>query len=152
MIPSVTPARPDDAEAVAALLTASALPLDGALASLDCAVVARLDTRLVGCAALELYGPDALLRSVAVDGALHGRGVGRRLVAAALDLAQDRGAATVYLLTTTAEAFFHHLGFERVTREVVPADVRGSLEFTSACPGTATVMRKRLARASRHLR
>jgi amino-acid N-acetyltransferase len=144
MTSSVTPAMPGDAEAIAELLTASALPLDGALACLGCAVVARVDERLVGCAALELYGPDALLRSVAVAGALHGRGVGRRLVAVALDLARDRGVATVYLLTTTAEAFFHHLGFERVAREAVPAAVRASVEFTSACPASAVVMRTAL--------
>jgi amino-acid N-acetyltransferase len=141
---SVTPATPGDAEAIADLLNASALPLDGALACLASAVVARADDRVVGCAALEFYGPDALLRSVAVDGAVHGRGVGRRLVAAALDLARDRGAATVYLLTTTAEAFFHHLGFERVARESVPAAVRASVEFTSACPASAAVMRRQV--------
>jgi amino-acid N-acetyltransferase len=139
---SITPAMADDAMAITTLLTASALPLDGALACLDSAVVARADGRIVGCAALELYGPDALLRSVAVDGALQRRGVGRGLVAAALDLARDRGAATVYLLTTTAETFFHHLGFERLAREAVPAAVRGSVEFTSACPATAAVMRR----------
>ena len=142
MILSVTPATPHDAEAIANLLDASALPLDGALACLDSAVVARADDRIVGCAALELYGADALLRSVAVDGALHGRGLGRRLVDAALDLASESGASTVYLLTTTAEAFFLQLGFERVVREAVPAAVRGSVEFTSACPATATVMRR----------
>jgi len=139
---SVTPAMADDAVAIADLLGASALPLDGALACLDSAVVARADGRVVGCAALEFYGPDALLRSVAVDGALHGRGIGRGLVVAALDLARGRGVATVYLLTTTAEAFFHHLGFERVAREAVPAAVRASVEFTSACPASAAVMRK----------
>lgn len=143
MILSVMRATPGDAEAIANLLIASALPLDGALACLDTAVVARADDRVVGCAALELYGPDALLRSVAVDRALHGCGVGRDLVHAALDLARDRGASTVYLLTTTAEAFFLHLGFERVAREAVPASVRGSVEFTSACPASATVMRWR---------
>lgn len=141
---SITPAMAGDAGAIANLLIASALPLDGALACLDTAVVARADDRVVGCAALELYGPDALLRSVAVDEALRGRGLGRRLTAAALDMASQAGASTVYLLTTTAEAFFHDLGFERVARDVVPAAVRGSVEFTSACPATAAVMRREI--------
>ena len=100
-----------DAGAIADLLGASALPLDGALACLESAVVAKAEGRVVGCAALELYGPDALLRSVAVDETMRRGGLGRRLAAAALDLASSSGASTVYLLTTTAEAFFHHLGF-----------------------------------------
>ena len=37
------------------------------------------------------------------------------------------------------------LGFERVSRAEVPESVRGSVEFQSACPTPATVMRKRLA-------
>jgi amino-acid N-acetyltransferase len=141
---SITPAMADDAVAIADLLGASALPLDGALACLDSAVVARADGRVVGCAALELYGPDALLRSVAVDEGLRSRGLGRRLTTAALDVASEAGASTVYLLTTTAEAFFHDLGFERVAREAVPAAVRGSVEFTSACPASAAVMRRQI--------
>ena len=69
-------------------------------------------------------------------------GLGRRLTAAALDIASASGTTTVYLLTTTAEAFFHQLGFERVAREAVPDAVRASVEFTSACPASAAVMRK----------
>ena len=141
---SITRATPGDAGAIADLLGASALPLDGALACLESAVVARAEGRVVGCAALELYGPDALLRSVAVDETMRRGGLGRRLAAAALDLASSSGASTVYLLTTTAEAFFHHLGFERVGREAVPAGVRGSVEFASACPASATVMRRQI--------
>jgi amino-acid N-acetyltransferase len=137
---TITPAAPGDADDVSRLLAASALPLDGALACLGTAVVARSEGRVVGYAALEVYGPEALLRSVAVDEVLRGRGLGRRLTAAALDLASQSGVATVYLLTTTAEAFFHQFGFERVDRDNVPAAVRTSVEFTSACPASATVM------------
>jgi amino-acid N-acetyltransferase len=140
---SVTRAMPGDAEAIAELLTASALPLDGALACLGNAVVARADGVVVGCAALELFGVNALLRSVAVDVAVRRGGIGRRLTAAAMDLAAASGISTVYLLTTTAEPYFAALGFESVSRDVVPAALRASVEFTSACPATATVMRRR---------
>ena len=49
---SITRATPGDAGAIADLLGASALPLDGALACLESAVVARAEGRVVGCAAL----------------------------------------------------------------------------------------------------
>ena len=64
---------------------------------------------------------------------------------AVLRLAQDHGVRTVFLLTTTAERFFPKFGFEQITRDEVPETVRASVEFTSACPASAIVMRKRLA-------
>ena len=49
---------------------------------------------------------------------------------------------SIYLLTTTAERYFPKFGFEPVARADVPATVQTSIEFTSACPSSATVMRK----------
>ena len=63
---------------------------------------------------------------------------------AALRLARANGVDTVYLLTTTAERFFPRLGFEPITRDQVPTTVQASVEFRSACPASAVVMRKRL--------
>ena len=37
-------------------------------------------------------------------------------------------------LTTTADGYFPRFGFERIERSQVPATVRESVEFTSACP------------------
>jgi hypothetical protein len=48
------------------------------------------------------------------------------------------------LLTTTAERFFPKFGFESIARTDVPATVQASIEFTSACPTSAAVMRKQL--------
>jgi amino-acid N-acetyltransferase len=50
----------------------------------------------------------------------------------------------VYLLTTTAESYFPKFGFVQTTREVVPTAVQQSVEFRSACPASAVVMRKTL--------
>jgi amino-acid N-acetyltransferase len=49
-------------------------------------------------------------------------------------------------LTTTAEHFFPKFGFERIARADVPSSVQRSVEFTSVCPASATVMRKPLGR------
>ncbi|MGH7319149.1 MAG: GNAT family N-acetyltransferase [Candidatus Rokuibacteriota bacterium] len=49
-------------------------------------------------AAIELYDGAALLRSVAVEAERRGEGLGQNLTRAALELARERGAKTVYLL------------------------------------------------------
>jgi amino-acid N-acetyltransferase len=99
-------------------------------------------TRIASSAAR--YWDGALLRSVAVEASMQGRGVGRKLVAATVKLAHTRHVSAIYLLTTTADGFFSRLGFDRVTRADVPTQVPQSIEFLSACPSSATVMRKRL--------
>jgi amino-acid N-acetyltransferase len=145
MMPThIESARPADAADILALVAQNGLPTDGLNDHLATAVVAREDARIIGTAALELYPDGALLRSVAVSAAQRGRGLGRLLAEAAIALARDRGAAAIYLLTTTAERFFPRFGFEPITRADVPPRVRTSIEFTSACPSSAIVMRKSL--------
>jgi amino-acid N-acetyltransferase len=136
----VEPAAPADEAGILRLVDACGLPLDGLVDHLDTALVARADGRVVACAALEVHGDGALLRSVAVDGALRGTGLGQRVVRAALALAHARGVRSVYLLTTTAAQFFPRFGFRPVARDAVPDGVRRSVEFRSACPASAEAM------------
>lgn len=137
-------ARPEDGDAILELLRASALPDAGLLDYLATVLVARSPDRVVGIAALEVYDAGALLRSVAVDTTLRGHGVGRRLVAAALDLAGTLRVPAVYLLTTTAEGYFPRFAFSPVSRADVPRGLLQSPEFQSACPASAIVMMKAL--------
>ena len=134
-----------DAGELQALMDRAHLPTDGLSSHLDAAFVAREGDRVVGSAAIELYADGGLLRSVAVDEACRGTGLGARLTSAAIDDAQQRQLPALYLLTTTAEHFFPRFGFERIPREEVPASVQESIEFRGACPASAIVMRKRLA-------
>jgi amino-acid N-acetyltransferase len=129
------------------LLDRHHLPLAGLDEHLATTLVAREGSQVVGAAALELYGDGALLRSVAVDSGQQGRGLGHELTEAALRLARAHRAEQVFLLTTTAEGFFPRFGFEAVRHADVPASVQASVEFQSACPASAIVMRKRLAPA-----
>jgi amino-acid N-acetyltransferase len=126
------------------LLRRHRLPLDGLDDHVQTMVVAKDGSQIVGSAALEIYADGALLRSVAVDARQQGRHVGHQLTEAALQLAREHGAHAVFLLTTTAETFFPRFGFEQISRDDVPLSVRASVEFTSACPASAIVMRKRL--------
>ena len=131
-----------DLPAVSALLTANALPLDGVAAAIDQFIVAEAEGRLVAVAGIERCGegPYALLRSVVVDDAWKGRGVGGAVVARALEAAKARGITALYLLTTTAERYFPRFGFRVTSREAAPAAVRATVEFASACPASAVVM------------
>ena len=142
---TIDPAEQGDLAAVRQLLEAQHLPVDGVDAQLQTMVVARDGSGVVGAAAVELYADGALLRSVVVSPAVQGQGVGHRLTEAALNIAKRRGVRNAFLLTTTAERFFPKLGFEPISREDVPESVQASVEFQSACPVSATVMRKRLA-------
>ena len=142
MTPRVQPARPEDFDAIARLLGDHELPVDGLRDHLATTLVARDADAIVGSAALEVYADGALLRSVAVAPSLQRSGLGRTLTDAAIALARARRSPALYLLTTTAERYFPKFGFERVERRDVPPGVQASVEFTSACPASAIVMRK----------
>lgn len=136
-------ATKSDLPAICALLERLHLPLAGVDEHLTM-LVAKEGEQIVGTAALELYPDGALLRSVAVEPVRQGRQLGHQLTAAALELATAHGVDTVFLLTTTAERFFPKFGFEEIDREQVPVSVRDSVEFQSACPASAIVMRRQL--------
>ena len=68
--------------------------------------------RIIGCAALHVLWEDlAETRTVAVDPAAAGRGVGRMLVQAQLERARALGVSRVFCLTFEVE-FFRRMGFE----------------------------------------
>jgi amino-acid N-acetyltransferase len=140
----LSPATPADAPAVLSLLERSGLPTAGLVDHLNETVVARRDGEILGTAALELYAEGALLRSVAIEDRERGAGLGQRLTEAAIARGRDIGVSAIYLLTTTAEHFFPRFGFEQISRADVPESVQESVEFKSACPASAIVMRKRL--------
>ena len=145
MLPIIDAARESDLPAVRRLLEAQQLPLDGVDEHVGTMLVAKAADDIVGAAAVEFYADGALLRSVVVDPVHQGQGLGRRLTESALQLAERRGANAVFLLTTTAERFFPRFGFVPIARDEVPASVRTSVEFVSACPASATVMKKVLS-------
>ncbi len=141
----IRPAVVDDLVAIVSLLRAQNLPVDGFAellrASPGHVVVAELNGSIVGSTALDIHGDVALLRSVAVARDLITLGVGSRLVTDAIDLARREGVSDVYLLTTTAVQWFPRFGFVVTERESVPASLAATVEFTKACPASATVMR-----------
>ena len=138
----VRTAEAEDLPAVLALLGRADLPTAGVADAFSHFIVAESEGRLIGVVGLELYGGSALLRSAAVEESWRGSGVGRVLVDRALDMARQHRIEDVYLLTTTAEHYFPKFGFACVSRDAVAEEVRSSVEFQTACPASAVVMRK----------
>ena len=83
------------------------------------------EERVLGCLALEPYGPDlAEVRSLAVapDARGQGRNVGDRLMKAAMDTARRRKIARLFAVTHRPE-FFSRYGFTPGPRQAVPEKV-----------------------------
>jgi nucleoside-diphosphate-sugar epimerase/N-acetylglutamate synthase-like GNAT family acetyltransferase len=138
---TIAPAAEADLTSVLALLEASRLPTDGLPDQIATTLVAWTEGKIVGCAAVEVYGTAGLLRSVAVDTRRQGEGLGHRLTKAALDLARARGVKRVYLLTTTAADFFPRFGFRNIDRKEMDPALERSAELRGACPASAVAMR-----------
>jgi N-acetylglutamate synthase-like GNAT family acetyltransferase len=79
-------------------------------------LVATVDDRVIGCVHLEEYSPSlAEVRSIVVDAAYQGRGVGVALVNAVERLARTREYRTLFAVSNN-EAFFRSRGY--LSREI----------------------------------
>ena len=144
----VRAAGPRDEAAVAELVSAAGLPLDGlgeAWLVLLAEMAPTADARppLVGVVALERYGAHeeaaGLLRSAAVDGRWRGRGVGEALIAAALEAADEQGLP-VGLLTESTAGYFPRFGFSPGAWDQLPSALAASEQLRGLCPSSATAM------------
>lgn len=126
---TLTPALPGDGPAILDLVRAVHLPPEGIAETLAYFWVAREAERTIGTVGLEVYDDLALLRSLAVTPSHQHTGLGRALTETVLAYLTARQFRAVYLLTTTAEAFFARHGFHLLARQEVPASVQRSVEF-----------------------
>jgi amino-acid N-acetyltransferase len=99
---------------------------------------------LQGVIALQRFGHEGLLRSLAIAPEQRRRGFGRELVVRLEQDAHAEGVERLILLTETAEMFFRALGYQSVDRHSVGHAVTQSAEFRSLCPATALCMSKAL--------
>lgn len=132
-------AREQDTDAITHLLGISGLPSAG-LDRAGLLLVADAGA-VIASVGVELYGDDALLRSVAVAPGFRDWGVGKSMVQAILERLPGLGVKRVYLLTESADEWFLRQGFVTVGREPVPDGVRSSGQFTSCCPASAHCLR-----------
>ena len=86
-------------------------------------LVAEVNGRVVGCCALQVIWSDlAEIKSLAVDEANTNKGVGKSLVAAAIEKAVLLGVPQVFALTLYPD-FFQKLGFELIQTDKLPMKV-----------------------------
>ena len=95
-------------------------------------VVAEYDGKICGCGALRDFGNDLLeVRSVVVDPAFQGKGIGRAIVEFLIAaLKKERPHWRLFTLTTTP-AFFRSVGFVETVKEEFPEKIWSDC---SKCP------------------
>lgn len=98
-----------------------------------------------GIGGFELYGPDALLRSIAVPPASRATGVGRNLLLLLMGRAYQAGARRAFVLTEAATPFFERNGFKVVDRESAPPAIQGTRQFSGICPSSAKLAVRSIA-------
>jgi amino-acid N-acetyltransferase len=85
--------------------------------------VAEIDGKVVGCCALEIIWSDlSEIKSLAVDKDYTGKGIGGKLVSAALKKARQLGLPKVFALTLKP-GFLKKLGFKTVKMDLLPMKV-----------------------------
>jgi len=91
--------------------------------NLQAFIVAELDGSVVGCCALQIIWSDlGEIKSLAVDEANRGIGIGKMLVAEAVDKARRLGLAKVFALTLEP-SFFAKMGFKVIEKDALPMKV-----------------------------
>ena len=139
----VTP-RPSCEEALVLLKDAGLPTADLTPAHMEHFFSLGFDDAAIGLVGLELYGQDALLRSLVVVSQWRKSGLGSTLIAHAESHARAHGATSLYLLTTDAHAYFSRYGFSAIQRKLAPKSIRTTQEFAEICPTSSTLMVKQL--------
>jgi amino-acid N-acetyltransferase len=86
-------------------------------------VVVRKGKHIIGCAALHVMWSDlAEIKSVAVEEDMQRQGIGKQLVIACLNDAQELGINTVFCLTYKPN-FFEKLGLKEVEKMSLPQKI-----------------------------
>jgi len=96
----------------------------------------------VGFGGLEIFGSDALLRSLVTLPPVRQVGMGAAMVETLETEALALKCHAIYLLTASGTDFFARLGYAVCARSDVPHAVRGSRQFAALCPETAVAMVK----------
>lgn len=133
-------ARQEDIPTIRELLEESDLPSDGLKEILAHSLVAEADGQLVGAIALDPRGRSGLLRFLVVESSHQGQRLGTALSARLINAARLLGVEKLYLLTTTAEAFFAPAGYKVADLRTIPPEIRKTEQFGNMSPLNATCM------------
>lgn len=130
-------ATPADAPAIVALLQTADLPHEDVDSQARHFLVAREEGVVVGAVGAEVYGDDALLRSLVVASKHRRGGVGAALLRQLDVEAATWGVRRWWLLTTSAREYFEARGFRVTPRAEAPPAIRATGQFCGGCCATA---------------
>ena len=137
-------AQEEDEPTIIKLLSQADLPFSDIRTHLNNFILAKQNGIPIGVVGLEIYRGDGLLRSLTVDPAFRGRGIGKVLCQKMTAFARLKGINQLFLLTETAQEFFKYLGFVSIDRSAAPEAIRNTEEFNSLCPVSAVCMVKQI--------
>ena len=140
-----TPLAAWERDGVKAALVKAGLPADDILE--ERVLVWRFETVQaipVGFGALEIFGGDALLRSLVTLPPVRQVGMGAAMVAVLETEARALKCRAIYLLTASDANFFGRLGYALCARDKVPEAIRASRQFAEFCAPTAAAMVKHI--------
>lgn len=138
-------ARTADMEAIRKLLQNNGLPISDITLENTHFFAAYLDGRLIGSIGLQVMDSVALLRSMVVEDRYRNLQVGKQLYEKVIELAIEKHIQQVFLITTTAQAYFGEKGFKVIAREQVPERIQQTTQFSKTCPDSGIVMHKLIA-------
>jgi amino-acid N-acetyltransferase len=95
----------------------------------------------VGVGGLELYGENAILRSLLTINAHRGQGLGGQMVEELVDAARKLGVKRLFLFTRDAEAFFAKHNFQVIDRLAAPLAIKTSRQFITHCDNGTFMLR-----------
>lgn len=134
-------AQNEDVQKIANLLRENDLPVQGVDQHFSDFIIATENSQLIGSVGLEVYGPYALFRSLAVDRGFRSQKIGKALFDLIKAHALSKNVRTFYLLTTTARDYFLRLGFTETERSEAPRRILETQEFQSLCPSSASCLK-----------
>lgn len=140
-----TPLATWEREGVKAALVKAALPADDV--DDPRVLLWRFETvqgTPAGFGGLEVFGGDALLRSLVTLPPLRQVGMGAAMVAMLEIEARALKCHAIYLVTGSETSFFARLGYVACAHGDVPAKLRASRQFAALCLQTATTMLKHI--------
>jgi UDP-N-acetylmuramate: L-alanyl-gamma-D-glutamyl-meso-diaminopimelate ligase len=144
---AVIPARPGDVPAIRELLASQGLEHDDLTAeSYRNFYVCLNETGFVGCVAIEIYGEDAILRSLATAPQSRGQGYGWMLADVAIQQTRRRGVRHLYLIAAkqASDFFAEKHGFRVVDPSTVAPAIAQSSTFAMSPSRLKTQVAMRL--------
>lgn len=108
----------------------------------------RVSDSVIAVIGLEKFQSVGLIRSLAVIPSYRGQGLALELVSYVESFANSHGVESLFLLTTTAEAFFIKLGYRPTSRQEAPQAIQATSQFSGLCPSSSAFLSKCIKRAN----